>query len=144
LTFFPHSHFPSNRQTSAAQAELVSYLEALQTDPAVLSLASIYATDTAAFSSIEAFESSIESMIAAHETPAANFLDSLPANAQPVFKSVASVELAIESNNGFSVATGAPTAIATSTKKGQAAAPTHAVRVAAAGLVGFMGVVMVL
>jgi hypothetical protein len=82
----------------------------------------------------------VSSVVAHGETPAANFLSGLPTGVQSFFGSVYTAEASIASKNGFSVkATGS----ATPTKN--AAKPTaHAVGAAAAGLAGFMGVVIAL
>lgn len=119
---------------------MVSYLSALETDPALLSLASVYETDTAGLQSLEAFGSSLSSVVANHQTPASNFLSAAPTNAQSFYGSVYTAELSIMSQYGFGAKN---TASATST--GNAAQPTaKAVGVAAAGVAGFMGVVMAL
>jgi hypothetical protein len=67
-----------NRQTTAAVEALSSYFRELTTNTELLALYSSLSTDTAALASITAFEASISSQVAAHETLNANYLDGLP------------------------------------------------------------------
>ena len=83
---------------------------------------------------------SVSSVIAAGETVPANFLSALPTGVQSFFGSVYTAEVSIASQNGFPVkATGSATPT-----KNAARETGRAVGVAAAGLAGFMGVVMAL
>jgi len=138
-------------QTTEAVAELSSYLIALQTDPALLSLASVFETNPGAVSTLVQFEQSLVSVVENHQTPAADFLSGLPTEAQSFFGSVYTAEASIASKNGFtsagtSAATGThATAAGTgaSTTSGNAA-PTAALGLSAGALAGFVGVVMAL
>ncbi|KAH8602704.1 hypothetical protein B0O99DRAFT_587790 [Bisporella sp. PMI_857] len=140
------------QQTSEYVADVVSYLSALATDPAILSLASKFQTDSAALSSFQAAGSSIGSIVEAGETVPANFLDSVPSDARSFFGSVFTAVQSIASENGFAaVKTGSPTTAATdaatvaTTKASTGGAmPTGFVGMAGVAAAGFMGVVMAL
>lgn len=92
-------------------------------------------------SSLAKWEASLSSVVAAHETPAANFLDGLPKDFQSFYGSVLTAELSIASQYGF---TSAVTGSATPTKTPNAAAPTKALGAAAALGAGVLGVMIAL
>jgi len=133
-------------QSTAASEQLASYLQVLTADPNFLSVISALATDTSAIGAIQTWEASVESQIEAHQTPAPNFLDSLPSQARPVFSSVYDAEVSILTANGFT--SGVPTlagASAASTKSSTAgAAPTNALKAAGVLAAGFVGAVIAL
>jgi hypothetical protein len=119
-------------------------------------------------SSVQAFESSIASVISAGQTIGSDYLSVLPTEAQSFFGSVVTAELSIASQDGFTTSDGtaaqtsatsatatskstasgtiAGTAAgtATSTKSGNGAPTTAALGLSAAALGGFVGVVMAL
>ena len=133
-------------QTTELAADLVSYINGLATNPALLSLASVFETDTAALATISEWEASVSSVVQAGHTPGSDFLSGLPTEAQSFFGSVYTAEASLAAKNGFTsqaaVATGGATA--TSTKSGNAAPTGAALGLSAAALGGFVAVMAAL
>ncbi|CAL3963990.1 hypothetical protein PZA11_001459 [Diplocarpon coronariae] len=130
-------------QTTAAADALMSYISALQTNPAYISVASAIETDAAAVSSLAVFEASVSSVFAQQGTLAADYLDGIPATVRPFFSSVYAAEASILTANGFRN----PIPKMTGTSEAAAAKETGMGRMgsmAVAGVVGFVGAVVAL
>ncbi|RDW66748.1 hypothetical protein BP5796_09497 [Coleophoma crateriformis] len=88
-------------QTTAAAEALSSYVNGLQTDPGLLSLASALVTSPSEFSQLIAVQASLQSDLINKNTPASNFLAAVPTQFQGVISSIYNAELQILSVNGF-------------------------------------------
>ncbi|RDW62290.1 hypothetical protein BP6252_11723 [Coleophoma cylindrospora] len=88
-------------QTTAAVDALSSYVNGLQTDPGLLSLASALVTSPSDFSQLLAVQASLQSDLLNSVTPASNFLAAVPTQFQGVISSIYNAELQILSVNGF-------------------------------------------
>jgi len=160
-----------NPQTPAQTTQLLndieSYYDALQTDPAYLSLAAEMATDSGAAQSLQVLQSSLQSDILNTITPGTEVYANLPTPFASFFASMYKAELSIMSKDGFgtqiskatagSSAKSGMSATATATATGNAADPKQTssaanegrdqvglMEVSVALAVGVLGVILML
>ena len=129
------NHF--SRKTQSAYAELISYAAVLTADPAYISLYSAFASNPAAASSVIAFRASYEQALGAGSTISPDFLQGLPTEAQGVIGSAYMAEASIIRKHGLDLKvpkkSGGGRALREGTLVGMAA-----------GLAGFLGIVLAL
>ncbi|KAJ8070264.1 hypothetical protein OCU04_000647 [Sclerotinia nivalis] len=131
----PEPTTPTAAQTSALVNDLESYIVALATQPAMLSIVSSLATDTAALNSLQAFQESLQSDILNGQIPNTAVLTALPSPLASVIGSVYTVEMSIFSKDGFGdlVASATATEAATASDTGAAKTATATQNTSASG-----------
>ncbi|QSZ35081.1 hypothetical protein DSL72_007945 [Monilinia vaccinii-corymbosi] len=97
----PEPTTPTAAQSQALIDDLQSYLSALATQPALLSLASSLATDTAALNTLQDIQQSLQADILNGQTPNTAFVTALPSPIASVIGSVYSAEISILTQDGF-------------------------------------------
>lgn len=131
----PEPTTPTAAQTSALVNDVESYIAALATQPALLSIVSSLATDTAALNSLQAFQASLQSDVLNGQIPNTSVLTALPSPLASVIASVYTVELSILSKDGFGdlVASATATEAATASDTGAAKTATATQKSSASG-----------
>ncbi|CAD6448175.1 ffcf578c-0c12-408a-9e33-349b72476228 [Sclerotinia trifoliorum] len=131
----PEPTTPTAAQTSAVVNDLESYFAALATQPAMLSVVSSLATDTAALNSLQAFQESLQADVLNGETPNTSALAALPSPLANVILSAYTVEMSIFSKDGFGdlVASATASEAATASDTGAAKTATATQKSSASG-----------